>query len=277
MFQHIRLVAIVLLAIVAAQPTAAQTPAPPDWADKGNSVYLGTNETQPAQNEPAAIGPATVAEAQPITTSRRLDPAVVSSAHTEQDAPREAPNRHLAPPSSRTLNEHDASVLSRPDSASRRLVDFGVPMQSLYTMGTGLAIVIGAFLLFAWTLRRSGRLRAGRGILPDDAVSVLGRVSLTPKQVAQLIKVGNKLVLVALTPGGAETLTEVTDPAEVDRLMGLCQQRDSQSATQAFEQVFQSFSREAPPAGFLGAESLPASISTAAAAYRSHRGEAARV
>ncbi len=277
MFQPMKLVALALLATAVARPAAAQTPAPPDWADKGNSVYLGTNETQPAQNEPVAIGPAAAAEAQPITTSRRLDPAVVSAMHTEQDAPREAPDRHLAPPSSRTLSEHDASAASRPSGASRRLVDFGVPMQSLYTMGTGLAIVVGAFLLFAWTLRRSGRLRAGRGMLPDDAVSVLGRVSLTSKQVAQLIKVGNKLVLVALTPGGAETLTEVTDPIEVDRLMGLCQQRDPQSATQAFEQVFQSFSRESAPAGFLGAESLPASISPVTAAYRSHRGEAARV
>ena len=123
-------------------------------------------------------------------------------------------------------------------------MDFGIPTESLYTMGTGLAIVVGAFLLFAWVLRRSGRGRVGRGMLPADAVSVLGRVSLTAKQVAQLLRVGNKLVLVALTPGGAETLTEVTDPVEVDRLMGLCQQHDSQSTTKAFEQVFQSLSRE---------------------------------
>jgi hypothetical protein len=91
-----------------------------------------------------------------------------------------------------------------------------------------------------------------------------------------LLRVGNKLVLVALTPGGAETLTEVTDPAEVDRLMGLCQQTDRHSTTKAFEQVFQSLSREPATSGFLGAEALPASISPAVAAYRSHRGETSR-
>jgi flagellar biogenesis protein FliO len=156
-------------------------------------------------------------------------------------------------------------------------MDFGIPTTSLYTMGTGLAIVVGAFLLFAWVLRRGGRGRVGRGMLPADAVSVLGRVSLTPKQIAQLLRVGNKLVLVALTPGGAETLTEVTDPVEVDRLVGLCQQHDSQSTTKAFEQVFQSLSREPVTTGFLGGDSLPTSISPVAAAYRSHRGDGARV
>jgi flagellar biogenesis protein FliO len=156
-------------------------------------------------------------------------------------------------------------------------MDFGMPTKSLFTMGTGLAIVVGAFLLFAWVLRRSGSGRVGRGILPTDAVSVLGRVSLTSKQIAQLLRVGNKLVLVAITPGGAETLTEVTDPAEVDRLMGMCQQTDRHSTTKAFEQVFQNLSREPAPSGFLGGESLPTSISPVAAAYRSHRGDGARV
>jgi flagellar biogenesis protein FliO len=155
-------------------------------------------------------------------------------------------------------------------------VEFGIPTKSLYTMGTALTIAVGAFLMFAWVLRRSGRGRVGRGLLPPDAVSVLGRVSLSAKQVAQLLRVGNKLVLVALTPGGAETLTEVTDPAEVDRLMGLCQQSDRHSTTKAFEQVFQSLSREPANSGYLGADALPASISPVAAAYRSHRGDTSR-
>ena len=276
MFHHIRLVALVLLAIAAARPLAAQTPAPPDWNDNANSVYLGTHEVHSAPAEPEALVPATVVEATPIAASRRLDPAVVPSVQADAEPPREPSGRHLAPPSARAAASGDSNTQTRANGVPRRLVDFGIPMQSLYTMGTGLAIVVGAFLLFTWTLRRSGRGRAGRGMLPNDAVSVLGRVALTPKQMAQLIKVGNKLVLVALMPGGVETLTEVTDPVEVDRLMGLCQQQDSHSTTQAFEQVFQSFSRESAPSGFLGTESLPASISQAAAAYRSHRGETAR-
>jgi hypothetical protein len=87
------------------------------------------------------------------------------------------------------------------------------------------------------------------------------------------LRIGNKLVLVALTPNGPTTLTEVTDPSEVDRIVGLCQQFDPHSATKAFEQVFQQFSHEPTGGGFLGSDPLPASLSSAAtAAYRSHRG-----
>ena len=82
------------------------------------------------------------------------------------------------------------------------------------------------------------------------------------------------LVLVALTPEGPTTLTEVTDLAEVDRLVGLCQQTDAKSTTKMFEQVFQQFSAEPTSGSYLGSDSLPSSISAAASAYRSHRGTA---
>ena len=60
-----------------------------------------------------------------------------------------------------------------------------------------------------------------------------------------LLRCGNKLLLVSVTPVGAETLTEVTDPIEVDRLAGLCRQAHPQSATATFRQVLNQFgSRE---------------------------------
>jgi hypothetical protein len=106
---------------------------------------------------------------------------------------------------------------------------------------------------------------------------VLGRVPLAARQFAELLRVGNKLVLVSLTPSGAETLTEVTDPAEVDRLVGLCQQSNPYSTTKAFEQVFQQMSTEPAPPGFLGSEALMSSIASPASAYRAHRGGSSRV
>ena len=81
----------------------------------------------------------------------------------------------------------------------------------------------------------------GTTLLPGEVVEVLGRAPLAGRQQMHLLRCGNKLLLVSVTPAGAETLTEVTEPAEVDRLAGLCRQAHPQSATTAFRQIFQQF------------------------------------
>jgi flagellar biogenesis protein FliO len=111
------------------------------------------------------------------------------------------------------------------------------------------------FLLCAWAVRRG--TRKANLSLPEGVVSVLGRVPLAARQFAELIRVGNKLVLVSVTPAGAETLTEVTDPVEIDRLLGLCQQRHAHSSTAEFDQVFRQLADESTPSGFLGADARP--------------------
>jgi len=58
------------------------------------------------------------------------------------------------------------------------------------------------------------------------------------RQQVYLLRCGKKLILVSVTPAGAETLTEITEEMEVDRLAGLCQQARPNSATAAFRHVF---------------------------------------
>jgi flagellar biogenesis protein FliO len=242
---------------------AENTPAPPDWQDgRTASVYSAQKRDTPTQ-APATFSVAPIASPLPNKTA-----GVVKQAAHEEIAQGDSVDRRLAPPTSHA----DLSVTQ---NARRPLTDFGMPLQSAYTMVTALAIVIGAFLLFTWAIRRSGKSSGTRrGLLPSDVVDVLGRVPIAARQFAQLLRVGNKLVLVALTPEGPTTLTEVTDPAEVDRLVGLCQQMHPKSTTNAFEQVFQQFSTEPAGGGFLGSDPLPSSLTTAASAYRSHRGAA---
>ena len=110
-------------------------------------------------------------------------------------------------------------------------------LPSLGPMASGLAIVLGLFLAAAWVLRRAAPKSAT--LLPGEVVEVLGRAPLAGRQQMHLLRCGNKLLLVSVTPTGAETLTEVTDPVEVDRLSGLCRQAHPQSATATFRQVFQ--------------------------------------
>ncbi len=110
----------------------------------------------------------------------------------------------------------------------------GLP--SLITLVGSLGVVLGIFLLVAWCMRRAAP--AGSIALPGEVFEVLGRAAMASRQQVHLLRCGKKLVLVSVTPAGAETLTEITDPMEVDRLAGLCQQARSNSATAAFRQVF---------------------------------------
>ncbi len=120
-------------------------------------------------------------------------------------------------------------------------------MGSLATVGGSLALVLGLFLIMAWILRRAvpGTVQA----LPGDVMDVLGRAPLTGRQQVHLVRIGNKLILVSVTPEGAETLTEITDAQEVDRLAGLCREAHPGSATNAFRHVFGQLARQRTESG----------------------------
>jgi flagellar biogenesis protein FliO len=129
------------------------------------------------------------------------------------------------------------------------------PSQAIGTVGGSLAVVLGVFLLFAWLLRK--HLPAASAQLPKEAVEMLGRAPLLGRQQLSLLRVGNKLVLLAVSPlGGAEAITEITDPVEVDRLIGLCQSSRSGSVATSFRQALNEMSSERA-SGFLGAEERP--------------------
>jgi flagellar biogenesis protein FliO len=121
------------------------------------------------------------------------------------------------------------------------------PMPSMATLLGSLAVVLGLFLLLAWVVRMS--LPKGPASLPREAVEVLGRTLLTGRHYVHLVRFGNKMLLVSVTAGSAETLTEITDPVEIDRLAGLCYSVRPQSATANFRQLLQNFGTEPPPAG----------------------------
>lgn len=126
----------------------------------------------------------------------------------------------------------------------------GRPLGAASSAMTGvasLAVVLGLFFAVAWAMRRG--MPAGPALLPREAVEVLGRTPLAGRQHAHLVRCGNKVLLVYLNQGAAETLTEITDPVEVDRLVGLCRQSHPQGATASFRQILQQIGREKPTAG----------------------------
>jgi flagellar biogenesis protein FliO len=112
------------------------------------------------------------------------------------------------------------------------------------TVAGSLAVVLGLFFLVAWGMRRAAP--RGSVLLPAEVFEVLGRAPLAGRQQAHLLRCGRKLLLVSVTPAGIETLTEVTEPLEVDRLAGLCRQAQPQGPTAAFRQIFQQWAPRDP-------------------------------
>jgi flagellar motor switch/type III secretory pathway protein FliN/flagellar biogenesis protein FliO len=111
-------------------------------------------------------------------------------------------------------------------------------LQSVVTVVGSLAIVLGVFFLLAWVLRRTSPSAAG--VLPSEVFEVLGRAPLGQRQQVRLLRCGNKLLLVS---GGApgcntKTLTEITDPLEVNRLASLCRQVPTSSPAAGLLQMF---------------------------------------
>ena len=153
---------------------------------------------------------------------------------------RRPPAKALPPRGDKTPSNTEQRGKARPISAA----------SSFITGLASLAVVLGLFFAVAWAMRRG--MPAGAAPLPRQAVEVLGRTALAGRQYAHLVRCGNKILLVHLGPGVAQTLTEITDPAEVDRLTGLCRQDDSTSANASFRRIFQQFGRERSAAGLLG-------------------------
>lgn len=115
---------------------------------------------------------------------------------------------------------------------------------------SSLAIVLGLFFLVAWLMRRGSV--GGAGELPSDVVRVLGRAALAPRQQMQLVRVGGKLLLVAVSQNGAQTLTEVTDADEVQRLAAACEATPGGGASNSFRQVLAQLGGQRAVGGFFG-------------------------
>jgi flagellar biogenesis protein FliO len=175
--------------------------------------------------------------------------------HDEQIArPLPAETQQAAPPFAETLvprlraterltsgESGEAHGPSRPAGAANREIPLSRPtsqepdsqrgseMPPLATGAASLGIVLGLFLVVVWAVRRG--LPKGAGMLPSDVIEVLGRAPLVDKQNVHLIRCGSKLLLVCIAPGSVQTLTEITDPDEVERLTGLCQTKRGPTAS----------------------------------------------
>jgi len=127
----------------------------------------------------------------------------------------------------------------------------------LKTLGS-LAIVMGIFSIVVYFVRRT-RGQSGH-MLPTEVLEVLGRTSLNNRHYVQLIRLGDRLLLVAVSASGAHTLTEITQPEEVERLANACSERHGRGSilrTALFSAIPRSFSSDPERFGDAGLKSDP--------------------
>jgi len=199
---------------------------------------LSAAESPLAAGEPRELPPAHDVEARPIPRSvESRFPVRLATAEEPQVLDGSRSPLRLSPRS-----ESPSSKLDRPATPT--------PSGAIGTVAGSLGIVLGLFLVLAWCSRRFAP--AGSAQLPKEVVELLGRSSLGSRQHVQLVRIGNKLLLVAQTTAGVETLTEITDPVEVERLAALCRRGQPASASRSFTQVLGQLTREPAASGFAG-------------------------
>jgi flagellar biogenesis protein FliO len=94
-----------------------------------------------------------------------------------------------------------------------------------------LVVVVGLILVIARLLRRHAPMF--QQSLPTDALEILGRRAIDPRQSILLVRIGSRILVVGSSPNGLNPLGQIDDAVEVDVLAGLC--------------------RRGPQAGILGA------------------------
>lgn len=204
-----------------------------------------------AEPKSAPLAPETAGGALPLPAENDKGFYAPATPAVPDESRRLAPRSSLLPEVAAALDPESAGEGQK----SRLPISFS-KFESLTTAGAGLAVVVGLFFVCMWLLRRGGGGKPS-GTLPNDAFAVLGRAPLTPQSFAQLLRVGNKLVLVAVSADGIHPLTEVIDPLEVDRLTAVCSSGKSHGPAAEFQQVLAQLARE-PARGFLGAEAANA-------------------
>jgi len=103
------------------------------------------------------------------------------------------------------------------------------------SMFFSLAVVLCFFLLVAWLVKKAQPASFLK--LPGDVVQVMGRTPMAPRQQMYVVRFGSKLLLISHQPGQTQTLAEITDADEVQRLAGLLEANQPGSISNSFRDV----------------------------------------
>jgi flagellar biogenesis protein FliO len=103
------------------------------------------------------------------------------------------------------------------ESSSSR--SHGSTSGGIWTTVLSLGAIVGCLGFAAFWLKPYLGVPGG---LPLEAMELLGRRPIEHKVAIHLVRCGSRVLVVSVSPEGARTLSEITDPAEVQRLVAAC-------------------------------------------------------
>ena len=227
--------------------TNAQTPNQP--FGRSSSQPAGQSSSQPLGQTPAQVpnqsglrpsGPARINSSGQANSPQNLGQAAnnngaVQHAFATQTGLPQSQVVQANAEISRTQSRTPLQPKSKSDDASSSKSNGGTA-KMLVSIISSLVLVIGLFLGVALLYRKSISTTLGKG-LPKNVVQVLGKTTIAPRQQLVLVRFGSKLVLVSMLQGEARTLSEITDPLEVDQLAGFCESGQSGSMASSFREI----------------------------------------
>lgn len=225
----------------------AQTPKIP--FGRSSIQPVGQSSSQPLGQTPAQVpnqsglrpsGPARINSSGQANSSQNLGQAAnnngaVQHAFATQTGSPQTQVVQANAEISRTQSRTPLQPKSKSDDASSSKSNGGTA-KMLVSIISSLVLVIGLFLGVALLYRKSISTTLGKG-LPKNVVQVLGKTTIAPRQQLVLVRFGSKLVLVSMLQGEARTLSEITDPLEVDQLAGFCESGQSGSMASSFREI----------------------------------------
>ena len=220
-------------------------------------------QTQPSPNDPTLVRQSGVSIQQPVPQNQNVAPPSLQSNGQRVFAPMpdsnafsikpvptsNEPMRSEVKPASWISESPPTTLLTPGKSKSRAPLELKPSAkdnaQSLdkpksswgaaLSMFLSLAVVLSFFLLVAWLVRKSQPNSFLK--LPGDVVQVMGRTPMAPRQQMYVVRFGSKLLLISHQPGQTQTLGEITDADEVQRLAGLCEANHPGSISSSFRDV----------------------------------------
>lgn len=179
---------------------------------------------------PPARGAAPLPPAEPSRLDREFDRGFVAPSAFATDV---SPEADAAP--SETGDGAEAKRLLPPKPGPGEALKSSTGQFPYAATFGSLAAVLGAFFIFVWFQKRGSK--RGVGALPPEVVEPLGTIPFVSRQALHVVRFGSKILLVNVTIGGSETLAEIDDPREAERILALCRRHRPDSLGRTFREV----------------------------------------